>query len=60
MGDDAPQVQSVQSAGMFTVGLKFNPPKNFDGNEQNFEEWAYKLRAYLALSTPKFKTMMME
>ena len=45
---------------MFTGGLRFNPPKNFDGKEQNFEEWAYKLRAYLALSNPKFKRLMMD
>ena len=48
----APRAQSV---GMSVGGLRFNPPKNFDGKEQNFEEWAYKLRAYLALFNAKFK-----
>ena len=52
-----PQAQSV---GMSIGGLRFNPPKSFDGKEQIFEEWAYKLRAYLALSNPKFKKLMME
>ena len=51
---------AATSMGMFTGGLRFNPPKNFDGKEQNFEEWAYKLRAYLALSNPKFKKKMIE
>ena len=40
--------------------LRFNPPKNFDGKEQTFEEWSYKLRAYLALSNAKFKKNMVE
>ena len=67
MGDDgqndglgstaaAPQAQSV---GMSVGGLRFNPPKNFDGKEGHFEEWAYKLRAYLSLSDSRFKKMMM-
>ena len=51
---------AATSQGMFTGGLRFNPPKNFDGKEQSFEEWAYKLRAYLALSNPRFEKMMSE
>ena len=60
----APQAQATgvsegQPVPGFAGALKFQQPKNFDGKEQHFEEWAYKLRAYLSLSNPKFKSMMM-
>ena len=42
----------------FQGSLRFNPPKNFNGKEDEFEQFAYKLRAYMALSNPKFRKIL--
>ena len=39
-------------------GLRFPCPKSFDGSQAKFDDFAYKLRAYLAMSNPRFKEMM--
>ena len=39
-------------------GLRFPCPKSFDGSEAKFDDFAYKLRAYLAMSNNRFREMM--
>ena len=54
--------QATGAAGMTmafqSTNLRFQPPKTFEGKDDQFELWAYKLRAYMALSNPRFRTMM--
>ena len=38
--------------------LRFPAPKSFDGNEEMFETFAYKLRAYMGLADPRFRALM--
>ena len=42
----------------FQGSLRFRPPKNFNGKEDEFDQFSYKLRAYMALSNPKFRKLM--
>ena len=38
------------------VPFKLTPPEKFDGNNDNFEEFTFKLRAYLFLADPSYET----
>ena len=49
---------AMSSTSLPQGNMRFNPPRNFNGKEEDFENFAYKLRAYLALSNPKFKKAM--
>ena len=46
------------TVGIQTTGLRFPCPKNFTGRDVDFEDFAYKFKAYLALSNPSFRDMM--
>ena len=46
-----PMMDSVQT-------LKFPPPGIFDGSEEKFEDFEFKLKSYMSLSNPKFRKMM--
>ena len=49
---------SAASGAMGMNFLRFNLPKVFDGKDDQFELWSYKLRAYMALANPMFRDMM--
>jgi len=38
--------------------FQFNAPKEFSGKREDFEEWAYKLRAYMSLINPDYNVHM--
>ena len=60
-GAEATAATSTPATPGPTMGsMRFNPPRNFPGKEEEFENFGYKLRAYLALSNPKFKKLMNE
>ena len=42
----------------FSHGLRFPCPKSFDGSEKGFDDFAYRLRAYLTLAHPNSKRYM--
>ena len=46
-----PSMDSVQT-------LKFPPPSAFDGSEDKFEDFEFKLKGYMSLSNIKFRRMM--
>ena len=50
--------QPVQPSSLSVGGLRFQPPKHFDGRDGQFEEWAYKLKAYLSLVDERFMSVM--
>ena len=43
-------------AASFTSGgpWQFTPPKDFTGKKEDFEEFAFKLKAYLCIMNPQF------
>ena len=42
----------------FSQGLRFPCPRSFDGSEKGFDDFAYRLRAYLSLSNSAFRALM--
>ena len=34
---------------------QFNPPKEFSGKKEDFEEFSFKLKAYLILMDPEYQ-----
>jgi len=46
-----PSMDSVQT-------LKFPPPSVFDGSEDKFEDFEFKLKGYMSLSNVKFRKAM--
>ena len=46
-----PSMDSVQT-------LKFPPPTVFDGSEDKFEDFGFKLKGYMSLSNAKFRKAM--
>ena len=65
MPNGVPPQQQQQTGGTRTPAgrvmlpqLKFNPPKPFDGREENFEQFSYKLKAYLSMNNSKYRELM--
>ena len=50
---DGPAVQTAA-----TGPLRFSPPKEYDGSIDDFPDFSFKLKAYLALSDPMFPDYM--
>ena len=42
-----------------TGPFQFHSPKEFNGKREDFEEWAYKLRAYMSLINPDYNAHML-
>ena len=61
-GVEATAAPSTTMSGsmMGGFGLRFNPPKNFNGKEEEFDPFSYRLKAYLAMFNAKFKKLMVD
>ena len=55
---DEGQQDQQEALGMFMSGLRFPPPKSFDGKYSKFEIFAFKLKAYLCLNNSRFRDLM--
>ena len=57
MGDQTGEGQTGTSNVTLTTsaGLRFPCPKNFSGNDQDWDLFQYKFRAYMCLANVKFK-----
>ena len=42
------------------AGLRFPCPKSFDGDQKNFDQFNTKLKSYLNMANPEFKTRMLQ
>ena len=67
MGDEVPASgpqmatasHGASSAGIESMGaIRFPCPKAFDGKDENWEQFAIKLRSYLSTSHPNFRELM--
>ena len=57
LGGQGPQ-QQVSIEVDPTLGLRFPSPDKFNGQEDQFEDFAYSLRSYLTMSNPLFYDVM--
>ena len=57
LGGQAPQ-QQVPLEVNSTIGLRFPCPERFNGQEDQFEDFATSLRSYLSMSNPLFYDVM--
>lgn len=51
---------SVSASSAFGTNgpFHFQPPKEFDGKKESFEEVSYRLKAYLGLTNPALKVVL--
>ena len=47
-------IPARQSPALTTTPLRFNPPKNFSGREEDWDLFQYKFNAYMALTHSRF------
>ena len=57
LGGQDPQ-QQVPLEVNSTIGLGLPCPERFNGQEDQFEDFAYSLRSYLTMSNPSFYDVM--
>ena len=58
-GPNGPMIDTGIPSQITVGGLRFPPPKVFDGTkEADFENFAYKLWSLLSLANPNFRRLM--